>query len=189
MTRMRSSAFLAIISFIILSCISPTYAQLSCSGGALNCNPGQLPGTSTNDSANAGNVGEYISSSIASGSAVTLASGSASPITSIVLTAGDWEVTGAAIYVEASTTSVTSFVQGSTSAANCLTSPVIPPDNQYTSFEIDASILAPVVNPAWNIPTTRYSVAVPTTVCLMVKPTFTASTLKGYGLIQARRMR
>lgn len=164
-------------------------AQLNCSGGPLNCTPGQIPGTATNDSAAAGFVGEYITANLGTGSAVSLASGSASPIISIILTAGDWDVEGIAVYTAASTTSVTSLTQGSTSAANCLTSPVIPPQFQYSALEIAANILAPVVDPELPVPTTRYSVAVSTTVCLIVKPTFTASTLKGYGLILARRRR
>lgn len=160
--------------------------------GALTCSGGLFPcalGTATNDNATAGYVGEVVSANVASGSAVSLATGSASPIASIVLTAGDWEVYGIAVYTAASTTSVTSLTQGSTSAANCTAAPVIPPQFQYSALEIAANILAPVVDPELVIPTVRYSLAATTTVCLIVKPTFTASTLKGYGKIEARRMR
>ena len=52
---------------------------------------GQLPGTATNDSATAGNVGEFIISAVSSVAAS--ASSSFSDITSISLTAGDWDVT------------------------------------------------------------------------------------------------
>jgi hypothetical protein len=51
-------------------------------------------GTTTNDSAAAGSVGELISSVIASGSSVTFTSGANHDLTSISLTAGDWDVWG-----------------------------------------------------------------------------------------------
>ena len=53
-----------------------------------------LAGVTTNSNAAAGIVGEYISSSIASGSAVSLTTGVSANVTSISLTAGDWEVYG-----------------------------------------------------------------------------------------------
>lgn len=55
---------------------------------------GQIPGTSTNDNAAAGNVGEFISSNIPSTSAITSASGTVTNVTSLNLTAGDWDVEG-----------------------------------------------------------------------------------------------
>ncbi len=53
--------------------------------------PGQLPGTATNDSATAGNVGEYISSYTFSNAFTATAW---KDLTSIPLTAGDWDVWG-----------------------------------------------------------------------------------------------
>lgn len=50
---------------------------------------GQLLGTSTNDDASAGNVGEYISHN----NNVNVASSTVTTISSIALTAGDWDVT------------------------------------------------------------------------------------------------
>jgi hypothetical protein len=55
---------------------------------------GQLPGTATNDSAAAGDVGEYVSSVIATGSATSFTTATAKNITSISPTAGDWDVQG-----------------------------------------------------------------------------------------------
>lgn len=51
-----------------------------------------IKGTTTNDNAQAGSVGEYISSIIIQSSAVVLTSDIVSNITSIQLTAGDWDV-------------------------------------------------------------------------------------------------
>lgn len=52
----------------------------------------QIPGTTTNDNAASGNVGEYISSNLGSGSAITMSSETTENITSISLTPGDWDV-------------------------------------------------------------------------------------------------
>lgn len=53
---------------------------------------GQYPGTATNNNATAGNIGEYVSSIIPIGSAVAMSNGTTVNVTSISLTAGDWDV-------------------------------------------------------------------------------------------------
>jgi hypothetical protein len=55
---------------------------------------GQIPGTATNDDAAAGKLGEIISSNIVVGSAVSLTTNTPANITSLSLTAGDWDVWG-----------------------------------------------------------------------------------------------
>ena len=55
---------------------------------------GQIVGTATNDSATAGNVGEYVSSAVTPAYPITLTSTQYADVTSISLTAGDWDVTG-----------------------------------------------------------------------------------------------
>lgn len=52
---------------------------------------GQLPGIASNTAASAGNVGEILSCSLASGSAVTMTSTSSVDICSKALTVGDWD--------------------------------------------------------------------------------------------------
>ena len=148
-----------------------------------------VTGTVTNDNAPAGAYGEYVTSQVVSGSAVNLATTSSTTITSIVLTAGDWDVTGVVDYVAASTTSVTVLVQGSSSTANCVGAPNTGAQDSFTTFETAANIFGNANNPGFDVPVFRYSLAATTTICLVTKPTFTASTLKGYGTIRARRMR
>lgn len=58
-----------------------------------------LLGTSTNDDAAAGDIGEVISSFVTSGSAVALSTGAAKTVTSISLTAGDWTVCGFVYFI------------------------------------------------------------------------------------------
>lgn len=54
----------------------------------------KVQGTGTNDSAGSGYVGELIQSVISTGSAVSISNGTAKDLTSISLTAGDWDVYG-----------------------------------------------------------------------------------------------
>ncbi|HEY6019562.1 MAG TPA: hypothetical protein VIY48_06565, partial [Candidatus Paceibacterota bacterium] len=66
-----------------------------------------IKGTSTNDNAIAGDVGELITSTVASASGVSLTSTTAANVTSISLTAGDWDVDGTVDFNLAASTSVT----------------------------------------------------------------------------------
>jgi len=70
------------------------YGIPNSTGGGTTLTPGQLPGTTTNDNASAGNVGQYITSSVASPGTSVGTTGSTVNITSILLTAGDWDVHG-----------------------------------------------------------------------------------------------
>ncbi len=140
-------------------------------------------GTITNDNANAGYVGEYTSSAVAAGSAVALTTNVTANVTSISLTAGDWDVTGIVQYTPGATTSVTQLTQGSSS-----TSATLGAQGSFSKFVTAASVLT-AVDPAWNLPATRFSLAATTTIYLVSAATFTVSTLSAYGIIRARRVR
>src|SRR5262249_14262350 len=73
---------------------------------------GQLPATATNDSASAGNLGEYVSSTIPSGSAVSLTTNTQANVTSIPLTAGDWDIDAVAQFTGNVATTVSSQEAG-----------------------------------------------------------------------------
>lgn len=148
--------------------------------------PGQYPGEPTTGSATAGNVGEYISSTIASGSAVSLTSGSPLNVTSISLTAGDWDIDSVTYFSTATTTSVTSVASSISTATGALN----PTAGNLMSFNF-----APVVPGAFTagessaIPPTRFSLSATTTIFLVAQATFTVSTCAAWGIIRARRAR
>lgn len=175
---------LRLLLFIVLISVSAN-AQLNCSGG---CGATVVVGTTTNDSAAAGNVGELISSVLGTGASVTLGTGSASSITSINLTPGDWDVSGIVDYTANVATSVTLLTQGIQSLSGCATGPVLGAQDTFTQWETAANIIG-TSDPAWNVPVQRLSLAATTTVCLISKPAFTVNSLKAYGTIRARRMR
>jgi hypothetical protein len=144
---------------------------------------GGIVGTPTNNNAAAGIVGEYIEGSLASGSATSLTTATAKTVCSMSLTAGDWDVSGVAGFIPAATTSVTLLVA----------------DISLTDNALDGTLGAEIVDrrPAY-VPTNNLIIAMPThrtkltattTVYLVLRATFTVSTMTGFGLIRARRVR
>lgn len=138
-----------------------------------------IVGTTTNDSVNAGGVGEYVSSTVLGGSAIHPSSGANADITSIDLTAGDWDVGG--VVAAVSDTTMTN-VQGWTNTTSA-TKPSIPLGG-FLDIQINITNLT-VSSP---IGTTRVSIAGNTTVYLSTAVTGTG-TLSAYGTIWARRRR
>ncbi len=148
---------------------------------------GSLPATNTNDNAIAGTVGEYVSSAIASGSAVDLTvSDTTYNVTSISLTAGDWDVWAQAqsrgnpattvVYMLASI-STTSATQNSAADRSNLTAPGGGPTLFAFSF-----ITLPI-GPC------RISLAATTTIYLVAQCGFGTNTAAAYGTLHARRAR
>ena len=145
-----------------------------------------LKGSTTNDSVAAGNIGEYISSSVVSGSGVALTTATAKTVTSISLTAGDWDVTGNVGFTSAALTSITEFAQSISQTNNTHdTAPGSYAARDTAAIIPGASSILNVMSPN----TIRISLAGTTTIYLIASAVFTASTLTAYGLIAARRAR
>jgi len=142
---------------------------------------GGIIATTTNNNANAGSVGEYITSVIGSGSAVSLTTGTAANVTSITLTPGDWDVSGVVEFTPAAGTAVT-YIAGSSGT----TSATHNAQNGFLIGGIGAGIVGVLANP---IGTVRYSVASNTTVYLVAQSAFSGGTMAAYGFIGARRAR
>jgi len=145
----------------------------------------QLLGTTTNDNATAGNVGEFVSSTVNSGSAVSLTTNVAANITSISLTAGDWDVFIDAYFSFAGTTSVTNM-QTSISTISATISQT--PGNWGVVQQ--AASVPTAANPTnLGAGPVRLSLSGTTTVFLVVQATFTVAATSAYGIISARRVR
>jgi hypothetical protein len=136
-------------------------------------------GTTTNNNANAGSVGEYIT---ATGTGVSLTSGTAANVTSISLTAGDWDVSGSILIVPAGSTSVTESASGINT-----TSATLPASSLY--WIIQSTALTTGGSQGGAVPSQRISLASTTTVFLIGHATFTVSTCTATGTIRARRIR
>lgn len=141
-------------------------------------------GTATNDSANAANVGEYIESVIVVGSAVALVSATPKTVTSISLTAGDWDVSANIGFNPAASTSATVLV----ASASLTTNTVDATNGRFSALLFPATVTA---GTNWGLPLqpVRFSLSGTTTIFLVASSTFTVSTMGAYGLLRARRVR
>src|SRR5258708_684167 len=132
----------------------------------------------------AGAIGEYVSSTIAQGAAVGLTTATSANMTSISLTAGDWEVSGVIAFQFGATTSYTNLVGGVSSVSATLPA-------QEITFDLEQPATIPTAGKdmSFVMPTTRISIASTTNIFAVAQGTFTASTLKAYGILRARRVR
>jgi len=130
----------------------------------------EIVGTTTNNNAATGSVGEFVSSTILAGSAVGVSNATAANVTSISLSAGDWDLYG---NVGAGGTTVSQSL-----AWISLVSSTVP----------DLSLVGGAPYNFVYAPYTRISLSGTTTVYLSTRVTGTGS-LTAYGNIYARRAR
>lgn len=144
--------------------------------------------TATNDNAAAGYLGEYISSTVLTGSAVSLSSGSAADITTISLTAGDWDVSGVVVFKETSSTVLASAACWINNAS--ATVPTPPNNGMYSLIQPNYGSAGGTGNiAAVPIASGRWSLSTTTTIYLSGVATWTTSTMTAFGFIGARRAR
>lgn len=146
-----------------------------------------LATTATNDAAVAGEVGETVSSYIASSPGTSYTSAQTKNLTSISLTAGDWDVRGtiswsvaggplSAIYIAQASIGTTTGTFNDDSAQGY---------NMFTSTASSATgVFSTALSPK------RISLASTTTVYLVGRsPTQASGTCTAWGFIEARRIR
>lgn len=165
---------------------NPAWAQVDLTNGVTgNLPSSQVAGTSTNDDAGSGILGQYTESVIAQASATSLTTGTPKNITSISLGAGDWDVSGVVAFLPAATTSVTVYI-----AAINTTSATLPVAAAGGRAQHSSAAQVPGgAQDVLGIPTVRLSLSGTTTVYLVGQANFTVSTMTAYGGIRARRMR
>lgn len=147
-------------------------------------NQPNIVGTTTNNNAAAGSVGEYISSTVVSGSAVALTTAMTANVTSISLTAGDWDVSGNVVIAAAATTVATVGQAAISSSTGAL--PTLPGAGAFNIWQGSFTGAASLALPTGR---TRISLAITTTIYLVAQATFATSTAGAYGFIGARRVR
>jgi hypothetical protein len=177
--------FLGVLNggFTIYSSNASTQLFTLTDGGALNILSTFTPtsgivGVTTNSSAAAGIVGEYVT---ATGSSTGLTTTTSTTLTSVSLTAGDWDVQAVISYVAAAGTTATALVTGTSTG----TTSTFPTSHSLAGVSIGSGIGA--VNIAG--PVTRYSLSSTTTVNAIGLAIFSGGTLSATGFIRARRVR
>lgn len=143
--------------------------------------PTNITGTTTNNNASAGSVGEYPSSAVADASAISLTTATPINVDTLILTAGDWDVDANVNFVESAST-VTARA-----AAITLTSATLPTDGTKCSLDIPTTISTGTVS--ITLKTTRISIAGTTNVYLAVSSDFSAGSQKAGCSFSARRVR
>lgn len=165
-----------------------TVTSVTCNGAAITttgtCSTvGQIPGTTTNDSASAGNVGEFITQNIPTGSSVAMTSGTPKTIASISLTAGDWDCRGVIAGNPAGTTTTSVQITAISTVNNTL--PTVQDNN---SGQSDAALAAGAQS-TLSVGPTRLSLSGSATAFLVGQFNFAVSTLNAFGSISCRRVR
>lgn len=157
---------------------------LSATGTITPSTTAGIVGTTLGDNANTGSVGEYLESTVASGSAVSLVSGVIKDVTTLTLTAGDWDVWGNITLSPGATTVETVFQGGVSLVAN---TQATYPNHGCAFLVYCANATAfPFSSPTGVL---RVNVAASQVVHLVVGATFTTSTNAAYGALCARRVR
>jgi hypothetical protein len=136
-----------------------------------------LVGTATNNSADAGYVGEYTTSSV---SAAAIVTNTFTNITTISLTAGDWDVVGSVKTNPAGGT-ITSYL----SCGISTTSATLP----TTTYGAVATLTTAGAIAGVNAPKIRLSLSATTTVYLVSSVAYSTSSLTINGVLSARRAR
>jgi hypothetical protein len=131
-------------------------------------------------------AGDFVSSLVGSGSAVTLTTNTAASVTNILLTAGDWDVQGI-INFAGSSISGTGTVSYTLSGTNNVSATMGSFDT-FLDWETPFSTTSNFTN-GFIIPAYRYNLDRATTIYLVAKSGFTNMTLKAFGSIRARKMK
>jgi len=154
------------------------FTTLSASGLISPSSTVGIKGTATNDSAQAGSIGEYISSAVG---AAGITSGTPSNVTSISLTAGDWDVGGSVRFTPAAGATPSSIAAGINTTSATL-------GGAGTTTQFVGTMAAAQVQ-IINTPTFRISLSTTTTVYLVQNSGFSGGTETADGIIRARRIR
>ena len=156
--------------------ITPTLGAATATSITFNPTTGGIVGTTTNDNTGAGKVGEVISSDVL---AVAITSATFTNVTSISLTAGDWDLWGHMLTAPAGTTTQQAFI--------CAISTVSATVSTYytqATFAVAAGVAIGI--PVSHI---RMSLGSTTTIYFVGYVTYAISTLTVNAHLYARRVR
>lgn len=151
---------------------------------AVSIGKGQFQGTSTNDAATAGNIGERIDGTAALQS-VPLTSNTAANTGSATLTAGDWEVTCHVAFLPAATTTVTNLT-ASLSATSATNNGTL---GFFGAVDYPATVLGSGQYTTMTSPPARVSLSGSTIYYCVALAAFGVSTMTAGGSLHAVRVR
>lgn len=156
--------------------VAPILGAASATSLAFTSTSGII-GTTTNDSAAVGSVGEFVTAANSGGTA--LSTTIVVNVTSISLTAGDWDLDGNAVFTGAGANQAFASVWISTTSA-------VSPSSYLTSSFSTTPGFSSI---GMNAPSIRLSLSGTTTVYLSGQSTFGSGSVTVRGTINARRVR
>ena len=140
--------------------------------------PGQLAGTTTNDNASTGNIGEYHSCDALSSAPISLTSNTATNVCSVSVGAGDWQACGAVGFSGAP--SGTTYTIGAINT----TSATMPTEGIEAAYMNNSSTRG-----RYSTGCTRFSLAATATIYLIALEVFTGGYDGAVGELEVRRAR
>ena len=170
-----------------MSLTTPTLGDATATSITFSPTTGGIVGTTTNDAAASGYVGEIFSTVVLLASAVSMTSSVAANVASIVnLPAGNWDVYG---YITTITNAAT--LTKTVTGALTTSSATIPSNSglDLSRTQIRGLSTTAGQNISISIPPIYLPLSAPTTVYLVANTVFTVNTLAAYGVIFARRRR
>jgi hypothetical protein len=145
---------------------------------------GQIPGIASNTAAVAGNIGEFLSTSLASGSARALSTGVTTTVVALSLAAGDYDVWGFGFVTVPAITVLTKLNIGINSAS------ALPSATTGALGQLSLGAgLTGGTDTGTQAGPTQILLAAAGTAYLMGNVAFSVSTASIYGTINARRRR
>lgn len=169
---------------VVLSA-SPTFtgtvnaAAITVSGLITPATTAGIKGTTAGDNANSGSIGEFPTPTNLSG--VSLASNTSTNVASVVLTAGDWDVSGTVIF-NPTGASTQQFITSISTTTSTIGGGFNNGRVNFGSALSGAAVSLPT-------PVVRINVTTTTTVYLVAQVILSAGTMTGDGFIRARRVR
>lgn len=149
-----------------------------------------LTGTTTNDSAAAGKIGEEKIATLAFGSAVSETTNTPVSVLSLSLTAGDWDVSGV-VNRDLAGVTATRYTAAISPTADTVPAQAggggVGPDSVVGCFATFGDTITGAYTTA--VGPVRVSLAATTTIYLVAADVFSAGTVALFGTIRARRMR
>lgn len=145
---------------------------------------GPVKGSATNDNAAAGDISEAVESIIASGSSVNLASATSTNITSISLTAGDWDIDATFGVIATNAATSISLAVGSISLISATVDASSFSKNNHAAFVPGNGVTTDIMAISRKI----VKLSATTTIYLVGSVTFAVSSCGGFGRINARRV-
>ncbi len=162
--------------------ITPVIGAATGTSLAFSPTTGGIIGTTTNDNTTAGKVGEFVTSTVTFASPVTITSSTvAQDVTTISLTAGDWDLFGNLL--------VNNNAVGFSNVSTWISTSSAALPNAELRNQIFIGAASAMSTYGTNVPNIRLSLSGTTTVYLSQATTYSTGTTIACGTLSARRRR